>query len=425
MGHDSRWESFDREKPPVRQNAVFLPFIWLACFLITRYRRLKVRRIHMEKLRPPYLVLSTHHGFVDFYVAPAVLFPHRANYISELEGFEGKEWLYRQAGCLCKRKFTQDFSLIRNIKYVTEHNKDIIVIYPEARYCNVGTNSSLPAAVGKLIKILDVPVVLLTMRGNYLLSPIWNLRKRRVRLEADLEQILTRDQIHAMKANEINELLAEKFVYDDYRWQKEQKIRISYKKRAEGLHKALYRCPHCKTEYRMDSKGAVLYCGACGKEWEMTEYGELAARSGNTEFTHIPDWYEDQRLAVKEEITRGEYSSIAPVRIEALPNARGFIDMGNGNVTHNQEGYVLEFMEQGEEKRLIWKPLEMTSVHTEYDYRNKGECITLSTLDNTYFLFPLIREFNVTKVQFATEVLYERAFLARRKERERACRADS
>lgn len=74
-----------------------------------------------------------------------------------------------------------------------------------------------------------------------------------------------------------------------------------------------------------------------------------------------------------------------------------------------KEGYLFHFQEEGKEKQLEFKPITMTSVHTEYDYRKKGECITLSALDNTYFLYPCIKEFNVIKVQFATEELYRLA----------------
>jgi len=402
-------KSFDRRMRPPRQNPFFLPFIWLACFLVTKFRRLRVTRVNMKGLKPPYLVLSTHHGFIDFYVGPAVLFPHRANYISELEGFVGKEWLYRQVGCLCKRKFTTDIALIRNIQHVVHNNRDIMVIYPEARYCNVGTNSRLPESVGKLAKLLGIPVVILNMRGNYLLAPIWNLRKRRVRLEADLTQILTAGQTARLSVEEINARIAEHFVYNDYAWQREKGIRISYKKRAEGLHKALYLCPHCGAEYYTNTKEALLFCEGCGKEWAMTEYGEMRALEGETEFAHIPHWYEYQRDMVAREIAENRYCTAIPVRVEALPNARGFIDLGEGALLHNADGYRLEYRENGEEKLLCVKPIETTSVHTEYDYRGKGPCITLSTLDNTYFIYPLVREFNVTKVQFATEELYRLA----------------
>ncbi len=51
----------------------------------------------------------------------------------------------------------------------------------------------------------------------------------------------------------------------------------------------------------------------------------------------------------------------------------------------------------------------MFSIHTEYDYRKKGQCVTVSTLDNTYFLFPLEDGFNATKIQFAVEYLYEKS----------------
>ena len=39
--------------------------------------------------------------------------------------------------------------------------RGILVLYPEARYANVGTSSALPKSVGKLAKYLDVPLVTL------------------------------------------------------------------------------------------------------------------------------------------------------------------------------------------------------------------------------------------------------------------------
>lgn len=405
-------EVFDRTKKPVRQNIFLLPFIWLICNVISKWRGLKIKRINMKGLKPPFLVLATHHGFIDFVVTPRVLFPYRANYISELEGFEAYgEQFYRHLGCLCKRKFTNDLHLIRNIKYVVSHNKDIIVIYPEARYCNVGTHSTLPESMGKLAKLLKVPVVILKMRGNYLMSPIWNLKTRRVHLEADLTQILTADDLLHLSAEKINAVIAEHFQYDDYKWQRENRIEITYKKRAEGIHKPLYKCPHCQTEYQMDSKDHYIFCGKCHKTWEMTVFGEMKAVEGETEFSHIPDWYEWERNCVIDEISKDLYLSEAPVQVEALPGAKGFIHLGKGYVKHNKDGYILKLIENGINKAYSFKPIEMTSVHTEYDYRGKGECITLSTLDNTYFLYPLAKDFNVTKVQFATEELYRLASL--------------
>ena len=77
---------------------------------------------------------------------------------------------------------------------------------------------------------------------------------------------------------------------------------------------------------------------------------------------------------------------------------------------HGPEGFALTFTDYGaSEPSTLRFPAQSTfSIHTEYDYRGQGECITLSTPDNTYFLYPLEEGFSATKLQFATEALWQR-----------------
>ena len=398
---------FDRVKIPPRQNLFAMPFIWLLCYLVTWKAGLKIVKSGKRGIKPPFLVLGTHHSFTDFYVSPLALFPHRANYVSELEGFEYYgEWLYRQIGCLGTRKFVDDLSLVKNIKNVMER-KGILVFYPEARYANVGTSSKLPVSVAKLVKMLKVPVVTLNMKGNYLQSPIWNLTKRKeARLHTEMTYALTKQEVSELSVSEIYEKLRELLSYDEYAWQREQKMDITYKKRAEGLHLPLYQCRCCKVEFQMNSKDNKLFCQNCGVEYEMDEYGTLRREQ---EERYIPDWYEWQRKQVKAEIDGHTYSLDCKVEVYALPNAKNFIFCGEGHLIHDIEGYQLSFRNYltGKEETLIWTPAQCYSVHTEYNYRNKGQCITLSTLDDSFFLFPMEEGFNATKIQFATEYMYE------------------
>lgn len=405
---------FDRYRVPPKQNLFFMPFIWLFCWLLTLSGRLKIYKKRMKGLKPPFLVLGTHHAFMDFYVTPLALFPQRANYISELEGFENfGEWLYRQAGCLGTRKFVNDIALIKNIKRVIDR-KGILVLYPEARYANVGTSSQLPASVGKLAKLLDVPVVTLNMKGNYLQSPIWNLKKRRgVRLQATITQLYTQDELRNATLDEVNAQVQQALHYDEYAWQYTQNMHIDAPFRAEGLEMVLYQCPVCSTEHHMYSKGTTVGCRSCGANWQMTTLGKLEQTAGakpknNIDFTHIPNWYEWQRAQVEKAIDVDSYTLMMPVQIDSLPNAKNFINLGKGQLTHGQDGFFLTFTEYGDTSptTLHFAPRSMYSVHTEYEYRKKGPCITLSTLDNTYFLFPLQKGFNPTKIQFATEYLF-------------------
>ncbi len=420
---------FDRYMIPPKQNIFLMPIIWLYCWWVTRKAKLRINKVRMSGLKPPYLVLGTHHAFMDFCVTPLALFPHRANYVSELEGFEAYgEWLYRRIGCLGTRKFVNDLALVKNIKRVIDR-KGILVLYPEARYANVGTYSKLPESVGKLAKMLKVPVVVINMRGNYLQSPIWNLtiRKEAI-LDATITQVFTKEELAKATVSEINEKLQEYLAYDEYAWQYLTKQAITYEKRAEGIELALYQCPVCKWEFQMASEGAELYCRHCGERWYMTVYGRMEhltikhqtdnnlidnfyheTQESAVDFTHIPNWYEWQRNQVIKEIENGTYFLDVEVHIEALPNAVNFIDLGEGRLIHDKNGFELTFKEYGsdEEKTLHFLPITMTSIHTEYNYRGNGQCVTLSTLDNTYFLFPRSEGFNATKIQFATEYLYE------------------
>ncbi len=288
---------FDRDKIPPRQAWWAMPIAWGWSLLATRGTHLKIHKLNMKGVKPPYILLGTHHAFNDFCVTPLAIFPHRANYVSELEGFENYgEWAYRQIGCLGTRKFVNDIALIRNIKKVLERG-DIFVMYPEARYANVGTSSELPASVGKLVKLMGVPLVTLNMHGNYLQQPIWNLKMRKgVRLEAEMKLLFSPDKLKNASTDEINKAIKEALSYDEYKWQLTNKLKIDAPFRAEGLHMPLYKCPACKKDGTMQSSGAALFCGNCGTSWLMNEYGQLEQTAGeavqSVATAHIPDWYE-------------------------------------------------------------------------------------------------------------------------------------
>lgn len=405
---------FDSAMVPPRQNLFLLPLIHLICWSQTFRYGLKIKKIDMEGIKPPYLLLGSHHSFMDFFVTPLAVFPHRANYISELEGFEAfGEWIYRQVGCLGTRKFISDLPLVRNIKKVVDRG-DIIVIYPEARYSNVGTNSKLTLSLAKLARLLKVPVVTLVMNGNHLQSPIWNLTPRKeVRLSATMKCVLTPRQMEDMSAREILSVLQRELTYDDYKYQRDSGMKITFPKRAEGLHKPLYMCRGCGGEFCMESGGAVLRCRNCGAEFYMDEYGTLHHGSEgdvNDRTLTVPEYYEWEREQVIKEIDRGAFHFDQKVRVEALPNSKNFIALGEGRLRHVEEGFYLTFKgyREKEEKTLFFASKATPSIHTEYDYRGEGQCVTLSTPDCTYFLFPLEEGFNATKIQFATEYFWEK-----------------
>ena len=365
----------------------------------------------MEGLKPPYMLLSNHMYFIDFELAAMGTFPHRVNNVVNIDGYYRRPWLMELIGSIGTRKFTADMHLIKSINKVLKRG-DIMCMYPEARYSPCGTTAYLPDSLGKLIKMNKVPVVVVIHRGNHLHSPFWNFRKkRRVPLHTTMTQILSAEQIKNMSVQEINDAVKKAFEYDDYRYQKENGILIKENYRAEGMHKILYQCPNCMTESKMTSKGTEIFCTECNKRWNLNEDGTLTALSGETEFAHVPDWFEWERAQVKEQIACGEYSFEDEVEIYSLPRCWKFEKLGAGKLTHDaKEGFVIEGFYRGKNYRVHRKPIQTNSLHIEYDYcyLQPRDCVDISTESDSFYCYPK-KENVVTKLAFATEELYRLA----------------
>ncbi len=401
-------ERFDMQRPPQRTAWYLRPVTWLLSFPDVWKHRTRITKVNTEGLKPPYVLLCNHNAFLDFKVATAAMFPHRSNFIVAIDGFIGREGLLRKVGCICKRKFTNDVILIRHLQQVIK-NKDILVIYPEARYSLCGTTAILPDSIGKMCKLFRAPVVTLITHGHHIDTPFWNSQSRRIKhTEAVMTQIFTPEELAETRVEDINDRIMNAFAYDDFTWQKENNIRLTCEKRAEGLHKVLYQCPACLTEYRMSSSGAQLRCDACGKTWTLGIYGELSAGSGQTEFSHIPDWYEWERQQVRDEVLSGTYYFSGQVTVDSLPNAQRFIRLGEGMMVHNMDGFcVAGKTADGAPFEMVKTVPSLYSCHIEYEYLGKhGDCVDLNTLSDTWYIYPHDCEFSVTKMALATEELY-------------------
>lgn len=403
------FERFDMSKPPIPTRWYLRPVTWLLSFPAILSHRTKINKIGMDGIKPPFLLLCNHNAFNDFKVATAAMFPHKANYVVAIDGFIGREWLLRNVGCICKRKFTNDTTLVRQLRRTID-NGDIAVIYPEARYSLCGTTAVLPASLGKLCKLLKVPVATLVCHGHHANQPFWNLAERGIKpTSADYRLLLTPEQVNELPVDEINQKIVTAFQYDDFAWMRDNGITTKFDRRAEGLHKVLYQCPHCGTEYEMSSEGNTLRCNHCGKSWSVADNCVLTADSGQTEFSHIPDWYEWERANVRREIEEGRYDTgRMPVLVRSLPNAKKFIVLGEATMQHNADGFSVHgTTPAGEAFDMEIAVPSLYSCHIEYDYLGKfGDCVDLNTLQDTWYIYPHDCKFSVTKMALATEELF-------------------
>ena len=398
-------------KYPIRQPLFFTGLIWVLSRIMLIGKKWKVEKINMDELKPPYMMLSNHMYFIDFELAAMGTGIARVNNVVSIDGYYRRPWLMELIGAICTRKFTMDMHLIKSI-YKVLRRGDVLSMYPEARYSPAGVTSYLPDSLGRLVKRAGAPVVVVIHHGNHLHSPFWNFRnKRKVPMHTVFKQVLTVEQLNEMTPDEINAVIRAEFAYDDYQYQKDNGILIKEKFRAEGLHKILYQCPHCMAESKMASKGTEIFCTECGKRWEWQEDGYLRALEGETEFDHIPDWFNWEREQVKKQIENGEYRFEDDVDIYSMPRCWRFEHLGKGKLTHDPEtGFTVEGFYNGKEYKINRTPLQTNSLHIEYDYCyiKPFDCVDISTENDSFYCYPT-KENVITKLGFATEILYEKS----------------
>ena len=395
-------------KYPMHQSKFWTGLIWLLSRIALIGKDYRVETIGTEDLKAPYMMLSNHMHFIDFELAAMATWPHAVSNVVSIDGYVIKFFLLEWIGAIATRKFTTDLHLVKSIRKVLQRG-DVLAMYPEARYSPCGTTAFMPDSLGKLIKMNGVPVVAVVHRGNHLYAPFWNFRnKRKVPFHTTFKKILTPEQIKQMSVAQINELLRRELSYDDYRYQKDNGILIKEPYRAEGLHKVLYQCPHCLAESQMDSKGTELFCAACGKRWNWNEDGDLQAQEGETEFSHIPDWFEWERQQVRKQVREGSYSFCEEVEVYSLPRVYRYIPLGKAKLTHDiQNGFTLEGEYRGERYYIHRQCAQTNSLHVEYDFGplGKRDCLDISTENDSFYCIPESSNV-ITKLAFATEELY-------------------
>lgn len=415
-------------KKPIRQRLLFrilLLFLSLPDLWATRFT---YRLIGMEKLDKdePCLVLMNHSSFIDLKIAARLLFTRPFHIVCTTDGFVGKSWLMRLIGCIPTQKFMTDVSLVRDMVYATRELKSSILLFPEASYSFDGTQTPLPESLGKCLKVLKVPVVMIRTYGAFARDPLYNnLQLRKVRVSADMEYLLSTEEIAAKSPQDLNNILKEKFSFDHFRWQQENKIKIKETFRADGLNRMLYKCPRCLTEGRMQGQGTTIRCLHCGKTYELTEYGYLEALPTETgqkkdspadenpslrgrdtlDFTHIPDWYQWERECVRQELSARTYRMEIPVTIYMMVNMKKIYQVGEGTLTHSREGFHLT----GCDGKLDYtqEPLASYSLYSDFYWYEIGDVISIGNERVQYYCFPKNCGDIVAKARLATEELYK------------------
>ena len=393
-------------KKPIKPNIFFRTLIRV----LSAKDLIPIKFTHVKKDMEragegPYLILMNHSCFLDMEIASAVLYPMAYGIVATSDGFVGKDWLMRQIGCIPTQKFVSDLQLVRDMDYMLKKKKTSVLMFPEAGYSLDGRATVLPRKMGGLLKLLKVPVLSIHVDGAFLRTPLYNeLKNRKVPVSAELKCLLTPEEIREKSVEELDAILDETFTFDHFDWQKENGIQITAPDRANGLERVLYKCPHCQKEGELRGEGEHLTCRACGKTWRLTELGEMQATEGETEISHIPDWFAWERDCVRRELEEGTYSLETDVEIGMLVNHKAIYIVGDGHLSHTNEGFTLT----GCDGKLTYtqKPRASYSVNADYYFYERGDIISFGNRDCLYYCF-IKDNTPVAKARLAAEELFK------------------
>ena len=390
-------------KAPKRPSVIFRTLVRVLSQIDLWKARFKFTG-SFDKKGGPYLVLMNHSSFIDLKVAYGILYPMPFHTVSTHDAMVGKNWLMRKIGCVPTKKFVSDATLIADMKHALGRGTSVLM-YPEAGYSFDGRATALPDRFGRLVKILNVPVLFIETKGAFTRDPLYNgLKIRRVPVSAHVETMFTKEQIAALSAEEIDAKINMAFAFDGFAWQKENGIRVTEEFRADGLERILYRCAHCEAEGEMCGEGTKLVCKRCGKTYTMTELGELIADDGDTRFSHVPDWYQWERQKVREELLSGRYQMSADVDIAIMRDYKALYKVGKGRLVHSLEGFELT----GCDGKLNYTQKAQASygLNADYYWYEMGDVICIGNNDTLYYCFTP-EGVSVTKARLAAEELYK------------------
>ena len=168
-------------------------------------------------------------------------------------------------------KSQMDLRTLRSIRE-TIHAGGLVGLFPEGNRSFNGLTAHIMPSVGKLVKQLNCTLILYRIRGAYLSTPRWALKKRRGMIRGEVARQLEPDDLAGLSPDEIYRIIVTTLQVDAFADQLFKPIRFTGRRLAENLELALFVCPKCHHLATLRSLGDRFGCD-CGLAVRYTSLG--------------------------------------------------------------------------------------------------------------------------------------------------------
>lgn len=235
----------------------------------------------------PYLILSNHQTMADQFLV-SMIFDRNLYFIARDDLFSmgaASRVMKFLVAPIPKNKVARDIQTIRDSMQVAKEGGSI-ALFPEGNLTYSGTTEYIDISTAKYVKLLNLPVLFVNLRGGYGVHPRWAVEGRKGKMTGAVTRLMEPQEYKNLSAEELFGVIYSELYVDD---------RINAggylsKTNAECLESCIYVCPVCGIS-SFSSKGDKLVCNQCGL---TSVYGH------NLKFTEGPfpavkEWYDYQK----------------------------------------------------------------------------------------------------------------------------------
>jgi 1-acyl-sn-glycerol-3-phosphate acyltransferase len=258
------------------------------------YHRVKTAGYGQLPESGPYLILANHtHSYDPFFISSSLKVHVR--WVAGAYLFKNqliKLLLGRWVGGIAKQQGRSDLQTIRDISSAFKQN-EIVGLFPEGTRTWDGEPLGFDVATAKLVRIFNVPVVLMHIEGGYAQRPRWAKYSRKGEITLRVVRVVYPDELRRMKVGELHDLLTNTLGFSHRRWQAEHRIPYVSDHLSEGLEKVLYLCPSCGGKSTITTEGDRIVCTNCSLKGKLNPYDELEPVSADfPALDSIHAWHE-------------------------------------------------------------------------------------------------------------------------------------
>ena len=242
----------------------FLVRLWLG-----NRQQIQIDDTMLREIKAPYILLSNHESFEDFYYISRMAHPRNPSYLVN-EYYCTRPFLKglaKHGGIISKKLFTPDMSaplgILRSIRAGYP-----IVIFPEGRLSPDGRSNPIAESGASLYRRIKVPLLLVQIDGAYYAHPKWREKTFRSQIHVSVKRVLSPEELTRLTDTQLDEIIRSE-LYNDV--SASEKVSYPQNGKALGLDSLLYRCVDCGALYQTLGVGNDLVCRACNARHHLDE----------------------------------------------------------------------------------------------------------------------------------------------------------